>query len=347
MGDRGPVHTSSSARPCWERWKTGLDGRSARTSRAAAPATHTMTDWQVQASPTRVDVWCERRLQFNSKPETVALRTAIGDAVAQLQAAPGQILSATFTSAGTDLVDAENVLVYNVGAARFKAASREGIRFERVHASPERASHHHRYELVDRDSTSHHWRRLETLVRCSVPITRIDDQSKPDSVWQAVRREAGTATLDSGLYGLQVTLSTPRPVRLASLIKPLLDGLISGLHYFEGADLDLVSSRLAKRLGQSRELRTTIANRQGTRLLPTTGKSSPKPPGPTHRSLARTRHLLPKTGSAICLRLEYARTGARLVASALMARNEDWRRALWRRLFDRLRPENEKSGANS
>ena len=245
MGDRGPVHTSSSARPCWERWKTGLDGRSARTSRAAAPATHTMTDWQVQASPTMVDVWCERRLQFNSKPETVALRTAIGDAVAQLQAAPGQILSATFTSAGTDLVDAENVLVYNVGAARFKAASREGIRFERVHAIPEQASHHHRYELVDRDSTSHHWRRLETVVRCSVPITRIDDQSKPDSVWQAVRREAGTAPLDSGLYGLQVTLSTPRPVRLASLIKPLLDGLISGLHCFEGAELGLVSSRLA------------------------------------------------------------------------------------------------------
>lgn len=215
--------------------------------------TEARVDWEIQASPSRVDVWSERRLQFNSKPETVALRTAIGEAVGQLRAEPGQILSATLTSAAVGLVDAENVLFYNVGAARFREASREGLRFERVHAAPERARHHHCYQLVPRFTDSRNWRRLETLAACSVPIPPLNEQSKPDAVWLAVRKQVATGPAHTGPYGLKVTLTTPRPVRLASLLKPLLDGIISGLHFFQGSQLELLSARLAGRLGQPSE----------------------------------------------------------------------------------------------
>ena len=196
-----------------------------------------------------VDIWTERRLQFNSKPETVALKSAIGDAVSKLHPNSGEILNAVFTSASADLVDAENVLFYNVGTGRFAEAAEEGLRFERVHSAPSRHQHHHRYEFVPRLSPSEHWQRGQTLVTFSANIPAMHELSKPDQIWLAVRQRAATTPQHEGFYGLQVTLTTPRPVRLPTLLKPLLDGIISGLHAHNGADLELLSGRLALRLG--------------------------------------------------------------------------------------------------
>jgi len=245
----------------WYREKTGeaitrckvcLPGGDAppKVRKPAAPAQASL-DFELEADAQlrRVDVWTERRLQFNSKPETVALKSAIGAAVSKLEARPGEILSAVFTSASVDLVDAENVLFYNVGTSRFATSTREGLRFERDHGAPSRQRHHHRYELTARDSVSQHWRRDQTAIAFSGSIPAINEMSKPDPVWLAVRRQATRAKRCEGLYGLLVTLTTPRPVRLAALLKPLLDGLISGIHAHDGTDLSLLSSRLALRLG--------------------------------------------------------------------------------------------------
>lgn len=205
-------------------------------------------DLNLDAGLRRLDVWSERRLQYNEKPETKVLKAAIGDAISSLQAKPGEILSAVFTSSKSDLVDAENVLLYNVGAARFTGVAREGLRFERVHQAPTRYQHHHRYELVPRSSPSEHWQRGETRVTAaSLPIPVL--REKPDEVWRAVRSRVVTAPMHSGPYGLLVTLTTPKAVRLAALVKPLLDGIISGLHAHDGTDLEILAARLAQRLG--------------------------------------------------------------------------------------------------
>lgn len=219
--------------------------------RKPAVRVNTPLVFEIETNPElrSVDVWTERRLQFNSKPETVALKGAIGDAVSKLKANPGEILSAVFTSACADLVDAENVLLYNVGTSRFTGAAREGMRFERVHGEASRRQHHHRYEFDPRLSLSQHWRRDETRITFSGSIPAIQEMSKPDLIWLAVRSQAATGQQNVGFYGLVVTLTTPRPVRLAALLKPLLDGIISGLHTHDGANLDLLSSRLAQRLG--------------------------------------------------------------------------------------------------
>ena len=206
--------------------------------------------FEVRCDTSCVDVWSERRLQFDS-PRTLELRNAIGKAVTRLRAQPGEILSAVFTSAQSDLVDAENVLLYNVGPGRFSAAATHGLRFERVHRAPDRSQHHHRYQMVPEDSQSIHWLRGETRVAATVPIEPSSEMSKPDSVWWAVRQRAATSPAHTGPYGLHVTLTTPRPVRLAALLKPLLDGLIAGLHAHDGSQLDDIASRLSRRLGRS------------------------------------------------------------------------------------------------
>lgn len=222
---------------------------------AGLPLSEPPVDFVVKTSSRTVEVGSDRRLQFNNKPETVRLKSAIAKVVAKLKAGPDEILSAVFTSASRSLVDCENVLLYNVGPANFRAAAIHGLRFERVFASPSETQHHHCYTLVPRDSPSRHWRRGKTQIGLqAVPLLAFNEMSKPDAIWQAVRQRAATTPLHQGNYGLSVTLATPKPIRLASLVKPLLDGIICGLHAHDGSDLDQLAPRLAARMGQPEEL---------------------------------------------------------------------------------------------
>ena len=102
----------------------------------SAAALRATLEFDVRASTGVVIVGSDYRLQFDNKPQTTALKRAIGDAVAELSAGPAEMLEAIYTSASADLVDAENVLLYNVGTHRFAPATRLGLRFERIHSVP-------------------------------------------------------------------------------------------------------------------------------------------------------------------------------------------------------------------
>lgn len=203
-----------------------------------------------------VTVESSYRLQFDSKPATKALKGEIGAAVAQLAAAPNQMLEAVYTSASLDFVDAENVLLYNVGTGRFAASAHAGLRFERVFADPQgepHVSHHHLYQTVSIDSPSRHWRSGPLVVEMlGIRIGRLDALSKPDSVWLAIREAAPLdARPHAGRYSLELALEVGPTdgVRPADIVKPLIDGAVAGLHAHDGRDADVVASTLAGRLG--------------------------------------------------------------------------------------------------
>ena len=198
-----------------------------------------------------VEFWSERRLQLRTKPETAAAKVALRKAVRSLRARPGHMLGAVLTSDARDLVDAENVLLFNVGTGNFAAAAAEGLRFERTYHAPARRGHQHRYQIVSRCAASELWRRGDTSVVFSGVIPVVSEESKPHEVWLAVRRQVPTAPRHIGFYGLAVTLTTPFPVKMAAVTKPLLDGIVAGLHAHNGTDLWLVSARLAAKLALS------------------------------------------------------------------------------------------------
>jgi hypothetical protein len=212
-------------------------------------------DFQIRCEPGVVVVTCAYRLQFDSKPQTAALKAAIGDAVAALVAGPGQMLEAVYISASRESVDAENVLLYNVGTGRFAATAREGLRFERVFAEPPGSpeiAHLHRYAIVPLDSESQHWRRGRLVVEAAgLRLPRLDAFSKPDAVWLATRQRAPAgAHVHSGPYSLDLTLEVGAgdSVRPADVVKPLIDGLVAGLQAHDGRDRSVVTSRLSRRL---------------------------------------------------------------------------------------------------
>lgn len=264
---RGKVHAFCRSEP-----DLAKGGGSRRPGAPAVPRPHAPRDstasgvmptggatgserFRVLVAPGVVTVASAYRLQFDQKPRTKALKREIGDAVEQLVAGPGQILEAVYTAASQELVDAENVLLYNVGTGRFASSTHGGLRFERVYAEPPGGAgtdHHHHYAVVPADSPSSHWRRGHLVVEAlNLRIPRLDALSKPDSVWFAAREgvPAG-ARVHSGRYALDLTLEVgPRdPVRPADVLKPLVDGLIAGLHAHDGRDATVVTPRLAARL---------------------------------------------------------------------------------------------------
>lgn len=213
-------------------------------------------EFQVRSSDRAVTVSSMYRLQFDDKPRTKRLKQAICDAVAHLRSARAEMLEAVYTSELKDTVDAENVLLYNVGTGRFAACAQEGVRFERVHAAPSGAPeirHHHRYAIVSVESASLNWRLNNEIVRVAdVQVPRLDVMSKPDGVWYAVSLAAPPdAHPHTGHYALEMTLELGpgERTRPADIVKPLVDGLVAGLHSHDGRDLQLLASRLAARMG--------------------------------------------------------------------------------------------------
>ena len=76
--------------------------------------------------------------------------------------------------------------------------------------------------------------------------------SKPDSVWIEVRRSVPSDSRPHlGYYALDIelTVGTLDMIRPADIVKPLVDGIVAGLHAHDGRDAEVVTQRLAGRLG--------------------------------------------------------------------------------------------------
>lgn len=221
-----------------------------------------------------VAVLSRYRLRYDSKPDTVALREAIRGATPALVAGDGEMLEAVYTSDERDSVDAENVLLYNVGVAGFESAAREGLRFERIvgkHSSG--ASHHHAYRIVPLGSPSHLWRPRRAVVSVrDVVIPRLKEGSSPDETWLALRRALPPTTSPAtGRFGLDLTLqvSAQDEVRPVAVVKPVVDAVVSAMQSHDGRDMAEVSTRLSRRLGLPRPEVEALLVKRGAAWLGT------------------------------------------------------------------------------
>ena len=235
----GPHASSRSDRP------VGMDGRGRQF--------HVRGD-----GSSVVEAWSGYRLRFDSKPETLALRDALRAAIRQLSSPREQILHATYTTECQDQVDAENVLFYNVGVGNFASAASHGICFERRSCAPPlcpqsdfEPAHHHAYGFVPLGSPFEcRLERKEVASWSGVNIPRIDEISKPDTVWHSLRLSKSLIRVTShrGPYALRLEIAADR-ARSADALKAVIDGFVSALHAHDGRDSEIVVPRLASRLG--------------------------------------------------------------------------------------------------
>lgn len=210
----------------------------------------------------RVEAWSIARLPFAPKDWLKDFRQHLRTSVRQLRAHHDQLLHAVYASPVRELCDPENVLLYNVGSSYFAEATRYGLRFERAfhieapcpQALAGQALHYHDYRIAPFSSDPHYWKMGKTLATWSF-VSDAQGSKSCAATWYAMKR-GQIATFPSEQtvpqeYGLRLQLNVPIGVRvrLAEVVKPLFDGVISALHYHDRTDQAELSRRVANTLG--------------------------------------------------------------------------------------------------
>jgi hypothetical protein len=210
----------------------------------------------IRSSTTVVEAWSTVRLPFEPRGWLIQFRQDLRIALAVLQRPieTEEMLHAIYSAKTTEFVDAENVLIYNVGASSLRHLMTTGVRFERGFTVPNPPAfvlrpgplHYHRYALASRLAFHEHWRSGHLLARFDQ--VGIDQITKPGPIFTAIRRTAEPPTLPLTTptrYGIRLTLRGPRTGGgLAGFIKPLLDGVICAYHRHNGQDLNDVAERM-------------------------------------------------------------------------------------------------------
>ena len=211
-----------------------------------------------------VEAWSTERLPFEPKAQWLKdFRRELRDAVRALEPSGDELLAATYGSPDSTRCDVENVLIYNVGPAAFTAATRNGLRLERSMVTPAapvpvdgEARHYHRYALTAASEGFAYWRIGRTLARWSCTWSP-GDLPTASSVWRLLRRGEAEVTKPiqpTARFGAKVEITvSPREsaLVLTSTMKPLLDGVISAFHSYDGTVPSEILERLSRSLDEA------------------------------------------------------------------------------------------------
>lgn len=194
-----------------------------------------LPDFVVVPADDSVEAWSVRRLPFEPRGSMLEFRSALRVALSALGTRGGQLRCA-YSSASRVFCDAENVLLYNVGMSSFGRLTEHGVTFERSHLVPTcpvplsgAALHHVRYTTPS-DSTFLHWQTGDEVAAWETPMPRRVD--KAADWWWATRAGIRTTTgvdLTNQSYGLRIEVQGLGR-SAASVLKPMLDGIIASLH---------------------------------------------------------------------------------------------------------------------
>ena len=210
-----------------------------------------------------VEAWSSARLPFEPTGVMREFRGELRSAAAQLLAAPGEGLYALYTSPIDGHFDIENVLLYNVGTAAFRRSARYELVVERSHGpvvdppvETAQARHNYRFEVMPIDTPWRCWSAVRPLASFGPvdlgPPAHAQDRSW---VWYAVRRsgtEVPQPMSPPSAFGLELVLEVPAgvSVNLASIAKPLIDGVVAAFHSHDhSTSADVVAHRVAVQLG--------------------------------------------------------------------------------------------------
>lgn len=221
------------------------------------------SNYYIETGTSSVTAWSTARISFEPKNWLLEFRNRLRLAIAGLPSADGKILYAAYGSPISSYVDVENLLIYNVGPAYLASATKSGLVFRRYYqvsrncpielSSP--ALHQYEYLLVDDKSLSIEGQDNRPMASLSFELT-VSALHSCASVWYAAKM-GNTALAQRGHLARQwsifVAIKSPSfsTIACSRIVKPLIDGITSALHYHDGSNIDYVSRQLGKNLGLS------------------------------------------------------------------------------------------------
>lgn len=206
-----------------------------------------------------VELWSTKRLPFEPKGWLLEMRNSLRSRIERLCAGNETVFHAVYYSELEEFCDVENILIYNVGAGAFKHLCQRSLFIERRMLPPpveqtgdlKGVRHYHRYNVIKEDKENQYWEKGETLstwrdVRCPPLRSNI----KPHHIWHYLKKaeiEINDVPIIPYIYGIELKIRAPlgKRVNLASVIKPLLDGVICAFHAHDGSNLPGITRRLS------------------------------------------------------------------------------------------------------
>ena len=213
--------------------------------------------YQIQSSSDKVVVDSSFRLPFEPTGAAREMRTKLRLALRTMRpATQDEILNAAYESCDPSFCDVENVLLYNVGAANFHHLVTTGCQLERSFGIADSAhlfEHRVTYKLEPPSNSVGPWRSRQSLASWDFTAPKLNSETKPEAVWHWTKQQTievhATSDDDSPLsLDVEVLPSTSRAPRIASMIKPLLDGMLCAIHSHDGSDLEEIVGRIKARL---------------------------------------------------------------------------------------------------
>jgi len=220
--------------------------------------------YYIRADDTCVTAWSTACIPFPPyKPHDwrADFRDDLRAAIARLPSRQGKVLSAAYRSPISEGADLENLLIYNIFDARLSSIARNGLIFERFyHVSREcpvplssQALCQYEYRLADEESSSLEEQSGRELAFLSFELPpRVPEG--PTSVWYAAKKGHITRALGDHRekpWGISLAIRVPPSSRItcSNIVKPLIDGITSALHYHSGLNIKELSERLDRILG--------------------------------------------------------------------------------------------------
>lgn len=214
-----------------------------------------------------VEIWLNQRLPFvgHANGRHSQACDDLRKMLRRLAYQPGMLLSAGYASSTADRsgCDVENVLFYNVGAGAFESIARNGLRFEKLRRTLDAApsgqsyTHYHRFGFIE--TPERPITKAATLLEFE--LDGISSSTKPHTVWWAA---SGATVLSSahieGRFELHVELGTSKIGNPSSILKPLVDGIISAMHSESNIDMAAVQRLCAATGWRSDEVQARLRN---------------------------------------------------------------------------------------
>ena len=202
-----------------------------------------------------VQVWSRTRLPFEPKGWLKDLREQIRQDLKHLKLERESVLYASYVSSEKRFCDVENVLFYNVGPNKFDNLTKNGLIFERGFAEPPkldkfRFPHFQQYS-IEKNSFSY-WKPENELAAFSSASVNFSNNTKVDDVWYSLKR-GNIKSLNSAkipqYFGLNIEVNSNKKMKISSILKVLLDGIISAFQCHLNNDTPSLFDVTSKRLG--------------------------------------------------------------------------------------------------
>lgn len=214
-----------------------------------------MNDFHIVSNAKSVKAISNYRIPFEPKGIEKEFRNSLRNELSKLKLSNNEILFATFKNSNSDFFDVENILFYNIGASAFRNISANGIIFEYPEETFQtvQGSNQYEYTLINKADYCSFFTD-ETACKFEFEVDNINTNTKAHNYWYAFHNgniyNYSITSNKTNYFGIDIQIYTHQSFyNLSSLIKPMLDGIISALHYELNFD-EIGIERLAHKLNK-------------------------------------------------------------------------------------------------